>query len=224
MKSQFKNYFTITKKQWNGLVVLVILILFVLAAPYVYQHYRKDTIINFKGFDAAAEQLIKAQKLDSIAATKTSVYNNQSTKIYTINNNKLQRGATIELNTADSAQLTSVYGIGPSFAMRIIRYRNRLGGFYNKKQLKEVYELDSAKYAEIKDQLTVDPSEVIKININTISFASLRQSPYLSYKQASAIIEYRAQHGNYNSIDDVGNVAIITPAVLHKIEPYIKFK
>ena len=90
--------------------------------------------------------------------------------------------------------------------------------------MKEVYELDSTKYAEIKDQLTVDPSQVIKVNINTISFASLRQSPYLSYKQASAIIEYRTQHGNYNSIDDIGNVAIVTPDVLHKIEPYIKFK
>jgi competence ComEA-like helix-hairpin-helix protein len=222
MKSQVKNYLTITKKQWNGMLVLVVLILLVLAAPYVYRHYRKDTIINFSGFDAAAAQLIKAQKADSIAATKAPAYNNQPAKTYV--SNKLKPGATVELNTADSAQLTSVRGIGASFAIRIIRYRNRIGGFYNKEQLKEVYELDSAKYAEIKDQLTVDPSAIIKVNINTISFASLRQSPYLSYKQASAIIEYRTQHGNYNSIDDVGNVAILTPDVLRKIEPYIKFK
>ncbi|WP_158995412.1 helix-hairpin-helix domain-containing protein [Mucilaginibacter sp. L196] len=222
MKSQFKNYFAITKKQWNGMVVLVVLILLVLAAPYVYQRFRKDTIINFSGFDAAVVQLSKAQKTDSIAATKTPVYNNEHVKAYI--SNKLKPGATIELNAADSAQLTTVRGIGASFAIRIIRYRNRIGGFYNKEQLMEVYELDSTKYAEIKDQLTVNPSAVIKVNINTISFASLRQSPYLSYKQASALIEYRTQHGNYNSIDDIGNVAIITPDVLHKIEPYIKFK
>jgi DNA uptake protein ComE-like DNA-binding protein len=222
MKSQFKNYFAITKKQWNGMVVLVVLILLVLAAPYVYQRFRKDTIINFSGFDAAVAQLSKAQKADSIAATKTHAYNNEPAKTYV--SNKLKPGATIELNAADSAQLTTVRGIGASFAIRIIRYRNRIGGFYNKEQLMEVYELDSTKYAEIKDQLTVNPSAVIKVNINTISFASLRQSPYLSYKQASAIVEYRTQHGNYNSIDDVGNVAIITPDVLHKIEPYIKFK
>jgi DNA uptake protein ComE-like DNA-binding protein len=222
MKSEFKNYFAITKKQWNGMLVLVVLILLALAAPYVYQHFRKDTIINFSGFDAAAAQLSKAQKADSIAATKAPAYTNQPTKNYV--SYKLKPGTTIELNTADSAQLTTVRGIGASFAIRIIRYRNRIGGFYNKEQLKEVYELDSAKYAEIKGQLTVNPSSVIKVNINAISFASLRQSPYLSYKQASAIIEYRTQHGNYNSIDDVGNVAIITPDVLHKIEPYIKFK
>jgi len=204
------------------MIVLVVLISLVLAAPYAYQRFRKDTIINFSGFDAAVAQLSKAQKTDSITATKTPAYNNEPTKVYT--SNKLKPGTTIELNAADSAQLTTVRGIGASFAIRIIRYRNRIGGFYNKKQLMEVYELDTAKYTEIKDQLTVDPSAVIKVNINAISFASLRQSPYLSYKQASAIIEYRTQHGNYNSIDDVGSVAIITPDVLHKIEPYIKFK
>ena len=204
------------------MVVLVVLILLVLVAPYVYQRFRKDTIINFSGFDAAVVQLSKAQKTDSLAATKIPVYNNEPAKAYV--SNKLKPGATIELNAADSAQLTTVHGIGASFAIRIIRYRNRIGGFYKKEQLMEVYELDSTKYAEIKDQLTVNPSAIIKVNINAISFASLRQSPYLSYKQASAIIEYRTQHGNYNSIDDVGNVVIITPDVLHKIEPYIKFK
>ena len=204
------------------MIVLVVLILLVLAAPYVYQRFRKDTIINFSGFDAAVVQLSKAQKTDSLAATKIPVYNNEPAKAYV--SNKLKPGATIELNAADSAQLTTVHGIGASFAIRIIRYRNRIGGFYKKEQLMEVYELDSTKYAEIKDQLTVNPSAIIKVNINAISFASLRQSPYLSYKQASAIIEYRTQHGNYNSIDDVGNVVIITPDVLHKIEPYIKFK
>lgn len=222
MKPQLKNYLAITKKGWNGMMVLIVLILLVLASPYIYQYWHKDTIINFNGFDAAAAQLIKAQKADSITAAKVPQYNNQSAKTYV--SNKLKPGATIELNAADSAQLTRVRGIGGSFAIRIIRYRNRIGGFYKKEQLMEVFELDSAKYAEIKDQLRVDPSAVIKVNINTISFASLRQSPYLSYKQASAIIEYRNQHGNYNSVDDVGNVAIITPDVLHKIEPYIKFK
>jgi DNA uptake protein ComE-like DNA-binding protein len=222
MRSQVKNYLNITKKQWNGMLVLVVLILLVLAAPYVYQHFHKDSTINFNGFDAAVAQLSKAQKADSITAVKS--FSNEDHPAKTYISNKLKPGVTIELNAADSAALTRVRGIGGSFAIRIIRYRNRIGGFYNKEQLKEVYELDSTKYAEIKDQLTVDPSQVIKININTISFASLRQSPYLSYKQASAIIEYRTQHGNYNSIDDIGNVAIVTPDVLHKIEPYIKFK
>jgi competence protein ComEA len=223
MKSQVKNYLAITKKQWNGMVILVVIVLLVLAAPYVYRYFHKDSIINFTGFDAASAQLIRAQKADSLAPHKSLENDNDHpAKIYV--SNKLKPGATIELNAADSAQLTRVHGIGASFAIRIVRYRNRIGGFYKKDQLKEVYGLDSAKYTEIKDQLTVNPSAVVKININTISFASLRQSPYLSYKQASAIIEYRNQHGKYNSMEDVSNVAIITPETLRQIEPYLKFE
>lgn len=137
---------------------------------------------------------------------------------------KLSPGATIELNSADSAKLTVVRGIGPSFAMRIVRYRGRLGGFYRKEQLKEVYGVDSTKYAEIAGQLTVNPAMVSRININSISFASLLQFPYLTYKQASAVIAYRQQHGRYASVADIKNVAIMDDGTLHKIEPYLSYK
>jgi competence ComEA-like helix-hairpin-helix protein len=90
--------------------------------------------------------------------------------------------------------------------------------------LLEFYGIDSEKYKEIKDQLTIDKNKVVKININNISFPSLRQFPYLSYKQASAIIQYRNEHGKYASIDDIRNVAIITPEILTKIAPYLSYQ
>lgn len=55
----------------------------------------------------------------------------------------------INLNTTDSLQLISLKGIGPTFASRIIKYRNKLGGFIYKEQLKEVYGLDSIALKEI---------------------------------------------------------------------------
>ena len=130
----------------------------------------------------------------------------------------------IELNSADSAKLTSVEGIGPGFAKRIIYYRERLGGFVSKEQLKEVFGLDELKYDEIKGQVRVDASRIRKININTISFDKLRLMPYLDYKQVNAIVEYRKQHGNYASIANIGNIAIIDDGILRKIEPYLVFK
>jgi competence ComEA-like helix-hairpin-helix protein len=222
MSSQLRKYLSLSKKDWNAMVVLVILILLVLAAPYLYGYFHKDKPTDLSGFDKAAALLNKAQKADSISDIKKESNDDLPRKIFI--SNKLKPGATIELNSADSAALTRVHGIGGSFAIRIIRYRNRLGGFYNKEQLKEVYGIDTAKYREIKDQLTVDKSKVIKININTISFASLRQCPYLSYKQASAIIEFRSQHGKYLAIGDIGNIVIITPDILKKIEPYLNYQ
>lgn len=130
----------------------------------------------------------------------------------------------VELNTADSARLTAIDGIGGAFAKRIIYYRERLGGFITKEQLKEVYGIDELKYNEIKDQVKVDAGHIRKININTITFDKLRLMPYLNYKQVNAMIEYRKQHGDYTSINDLKNIAIIDDNILRKIEPYLVFK
>ena len=44
----------------------------------------------------------------------------------------------VELNTADSAMLDAVRGIGPYYAKKILRYRELLGGYYSVEQLKEI--------------------------------------------------------------------------------------
>jgi competence protein ComEA len=277
MKAQVKNYLSLTKKEWNGMVVLLVLIALVLAAPYVYQWYDKDTTINQNEFNKAVATLSKAnpqikdghkatnvtpftfnpnklpasewQKL-GLSDKQTAIIKNYEAKggsfhrredlkkIYGITDADYKRLApyiiipkvketifkVIELNSSDSSALMSVDGIGRTFAKRIIYYRERLGGFIAKEQLKEVFGIDELKYNEIKDQVKVDASHIRKININTITFDKLRLMPYLSYKQVNAIIEYRKQHGDYTSFDDLKNIAIIDADILRKIEPYIVYK
>jgi len=210
MISRIKNYLSVSKKEWNGMVVLVILIALILAAPYVFQLLRKDTTIDPKEFDNAVAILDKAKKADSVA--KSGIYK------------KAVPGVVIELNTADTAKLTQLNGIGPSFARRIIGYRDRLGGFYDKQQLKEVFGLDAEKYNGLQSQVTVDASHIKKIHINSVTFEGLRSFPYLSYKQMNAIIRFREQHGEYQSLDDMRNVAILNDEILNRIKPYISFK
>jgi competence protein ComEA len=287
MKTRVKNYLSITKKEWNGLVVLVILIGLALVAPYIYRLFRTEPVINFKDFDKAVAQLSKAE-------TQTFSKNNPGSdvkilhpvmfafdpnnltveqweqlglserqanvirhyqakggrfyrkedvkKIYAITATDYQRlepyinipeetrtkkakpGEIIELNSADSARLTELKGVGPAFAKRIIRYRGRLGGFFHKEQLKEIYGIDSLKYADVEGQVSVDTHEVKRININTISFDQLRLFPYLTYNQVNAIIQYRAQHGNYTAIADLENIVLLDKSTIHKITPYINFK
>lgn len=286
MKTRIKQYFSITKKEWNGLVILVIIIAGVLAAPYGYRLFRKDSTISFKDFDKAAAQLGRAEKNGNYSDSSDNkiahpvmfsfdpntltvvqwqqlglserqanvilhyrakgghFYKKEDVKkIYAItagdytrlepyinipggsvSYKKAKPGEIIELNSADSAKLTELKGIGPSFAVRIIRYRNRLGGFIHKEQLKEIYGIDSLEYADIKNQVSVNTDKVKKININTISFDQLRIFPYLNYKQVNAIIQYRVQHGNYNSIADMKNIVLLDEGILRKIEPYLAFK
>ena len=129
--------------------------------------------------------------------------------------------AIIELNSADSLELESVRGIGPAFASRIIRFRMRLGGFYRKEQLLEVYGMDSVKYNQLKDLIQVNRESISKINLNTFTFDEIRRHPYLTYKQMNAIIQYRSQHGSFKSIDDLMKIAILNEEIIRKIEPYI---
>src|SRR5690606_12889258 len=101
----------------------------------------------------------------------------------------------IELNSTDSITLQKLYGIGPVFASRIIRFRNSIGGFHHVSQLMDVYGMDNERYEPLRDQVFVDTSLVTKININEADFELLNKHPFISYQQANAIIQYRKQHG-----------------------------
>lgn len=130
----------------------------------------------------------------------------------------------IELNGADSSSLISINGIGPVLSSRIIRYRDRLGGFHNPGQLREVYGIDSLRYSQIAAQVSLDTALITRIYINKVSFDELRKFPYLNYKQVNAILQYRKQHGNYNALDDLRHISILDTEILLKIAPYISFK
>ena len=61
----------------------------------------------------------------------------------------------INLNTADSATLVSLNGIGPVTAQRIISYRKAKGKFYSVNELKEVYHFSYNTMQQLKKQLVV---------------------------------------------------------------------
>lgn len=129
----------------------------------------------------------------------------------------------IELNGADTLELDQIKGIGKVFAKRIVAYRERIGGFYKKEQLMEVFGIDSLKYNEVKTQVSVDPDKLKKININTAELADFKSHPYIRYKQVNALIQYRKQHGNYSNIADLNKVAILTPEIIGRLAPYLTF-
>lgn len=130
---------------------------------------------------------------------------------------------TVEINSADSVQLSAIKGIGPFFAKTIIRYRNLLGGFYRKEQLMEVWKLDEEKYKAIEKYITVDSSMIIKININTCTSKELKH-PYLNWKIVNGIITYREKHGDFYTINDIKKTDLIDSELFSKMAPYLKSK
>ena len=130
----------------------------------------------------------------------------------------------VDINDADSAAYTELPGIGPSFAGRIVRFRNRLGGFYALSQVGETFGLPDSVFKKIGPFLKLNSSAVHMINLNTADEGTLKSHPYIRWQLAGVIIQYRNQHGNFESVDDLRKIMIITNDVFKKIAPYLKVK
>ncbi|RYZ99521.1 MAG: hypothetical protein EOP47_16560 [Sphingobacteriaceae bacterium] len=218
--SHLKSYLSVTKREWNGLVVLLIVMLLIFIVPYAYKNLPKDNGISSSSINKAAAALNNSFNKNKHSAN--GKYKYKMGQPFFAKQEKLT--VPVELNKADSASLTTIYGIGPVFARRIIKYREHLGGFVSKEQLKEVYGLNEQKYNEVSSQVTVNPVRLKKININSATFDELKRLPYLNFKQMNAMIQYRVQHGDYTSAEDLGDIAILNKEIIDKLKPYLVFK
>jgi competence protein ComEA len=127
----------------------------------------------------------------------------------------------IDINAADSLDLLEISGVGPAFAHRILRYRNKLGGFYAKEQLLEVFGMDSSRYAKISDYCTIGNGVLEKINLNTAKVADLKKHPYFDYYLAKSIVDYRILHGPYAKVEQLKYTRLVYEDLYKKIAPYL---
>lgn len=135
---------------------------------------------------------------------------------------KLKAILRADLNTADTLQFQDVYGIGPALARRIIKFRDRLGGYITADQLRDVYGLDSAVIQRVMRQFEVKPGfEPRRINLATATIEELLQHPYVKRKQAHAIVAYRSQHG-LASPEQLRNIPSLEESWITKIMPYLQ--
>ena len=127
----------------------------------------------------------------------------------------------IAVNAADSAAFTDLPGIGPGYAGRIVRFRNRLGGFVSVDQVAETFGLPDSTFQSIKPYLKIDGSNIKKLNINLASAEELKAHPYIRWQLANVIVAYRAQHGNFSTVASLKKIMLITDDVFIKIAPYM---
>jgi len=127
-----------------------------------------------------------------------------------------------DLNTADTLQFQDVYGIGPALARRIVRFRDRLGGYIAGDQLRDVYGLDSVVIQRVMRQFEIKPGfEPRKINLATATIEELLQHPYVKRKQAHAIVAYRSQHG-LASPEQLRQIPSLEESWINKMLPYLQ--
>lgn len=208
--------FDFNKRDRTGIITLAVLLLLLLAANFVM-----PILIKPKAYDYSKyEWLVTKREATGFADTLYT-----KTTPATADTLVSKRGIyvkpvmVVDINTADSLTLLDVNGIGPTFAGRIVKYRNLLGGFIKKEQLAEVYGFKD-KYNGVKSQVRVSPGHKI-INLNTATFKELNKHPYVDYNLTKAIFALKKKLGTFKSVDDIKQIDLVTDELYNKLAPYL---
>ena len=127
----------------------------------------------------------------------------------------------INLNTADTTEFMKIYGVGAFYAKQIIRFREKLGGFFKKEQLLEVWKMTPEAYEKIKDHVFISEKDVKRININSVTIEELKVHPYLKWNQANSIIKMRIQRNGFKNIEEIKESVLIDSETYEKLFPYL---
>lgn len=152
------------------------------------------------------------------ASSEGKAEDKTETKVYSYPH-KLRANEHIEINGADTTLLMKIPGIGSYYASRIVRYRERLGGFASSQQLEEIDGLPESAIAYIK----IDNQQIRKMNLNKLTLNQLKKHPYLNFYQAKEICDYRRLKGPLHSIEDLKLLKDFPPDEIDRLKPYICF-
>ena len=138
---------------------------------------------------------------------------------------KFESPRLIDLNTADSATLVRIPGIGAATSGAILRYRARLGGFYSSEQLPECIRWADAERITSwqKEWLVADTTRITPMAVNRLEFKELLRHPYLEYRQVCALMDLKRKRGYIGSLEEIGRLPEFDANDIARLRPYLDF-
>ena len=123
------------------------------------------------------------------------------------NTHKKKSISSIDMNKASAEDFKTIYGIGEKLSERIIKYRSKLQGFSFESQIKEVWGLEEETVEKVLSTFKIIEKPTIrKININTVTFKELLNTPYIDFALCKKIFEYRDEIAAYQNISELKNI------------------
>ncbi|WP_297706594.1 helix-hairpin-helix domain-containing protein [uncultured Eudoraea sp.] len=127
-----------------------------------------------------------------------------------------------DLNQATSEELKDIYGIGDKLSARIVKFRNRLGGFMVNEQLYDVYGLEEEVVLRILEEFQVKVQPAIEmININSATRREMEQLIYINQNLAIQIVTYRDSVGIIRSINELTKIEDFPANKIDRIKLYL---
>ena len=211
MNHHIPSWIYFSRQERRAIVFLFILILINLTTRYwIIPHYKTLPEPHWKEFTITSKnhpqemEIIQGYLYDTAVTTAKPAH----------------LSLAIEINTTDSATLEKLPMIGGFLAKKIIDYRDALGGYLSLDQLLEIKYLKEEVWENLRNKWQCNGS-VHRLNLNTASIEQLAAHPYLTYSQAKRIVNYKMQHGPYQSIEQLQMAKAIPDSMWHKILPYL---
>jgi len=240
IKEQVKVFLTFSKKERRGIYLLSVIAMMLWILPVFFaEETPPEEILKITPLQLSEGKKLLSKKRDSFAYQRQyrSYYPTaakQDPKRFSRDYNdgqeravvprQQQKPVLINLNEADSAQLESLPGIGERLSARIIKYRDRLGGFHDVAQLKEVYGLQDSVLVILATRLFVPPGGLIKkLDVNTCSYADFRRHPYMGHAFAKSLVAFMQTHGEIKTVDELYQLVAVKKEEIERMKPYFSF-
>lgn len=185
--------------------------------------YRPEQFARIYGIDSLRyARLAPFIRIDTLRLQKNRIVYKRDTLNSTYPR-KFTEVTPVDLNSADTALLKRIPGIGSGFAAMMVSYRQRLGGFHSVEQLRELELVSDSLLMQWRPWLVVDQSLVRPIGVNKASVTQLRNHPYLNFYQAKAIVELRRQYGRIEGWEVLRMLEEFTETDIERLQPYFVF-
>jgi len=134
---------------------------------------------------------------------------------------KYEEGTQVAANSADTAELKRIPGIGSYYARKIVNYRERLGGFVKASQIDEVEGLPAgaSRWFVVEENPHIE-----KIRINHASFKQIVRHPYMNYEQTKAVVNHIRSYGPLHGWRDLRLYKEFTEDDFFRLAPYFSFE
>lgn len=225
--------FGFSQSDINGMYSLFFLLLFYVLASYGYRYIEEEKLaISFepKVWNSALVKMPKPREWVKYPVHKkwerrAGPTSNFKGHIFPGYVRKLAQNQhwTLDINLADSIAWVGLKGIGPGFAKRILAYRQRLGGFNEVLQLREVYGLDSVWVEENKSHLKIGTGVFRTLRVNQMAWNEFRH-PYLPYAQVKLFLTYRKQHPYIASFEELEKIHGLDMGEWIRLKPYLSYE
>lgn len=130
-----------------------------------------------------------------------------------------------DINSATAKELITVKGIGEKLSQRIVKYRNKLGGFFINEQLYEVWGLDKEVANKVLERFPIINKPTLeKINVNTATFKEVLSIVYIDYELTKKIFNYRDEVAELQSLEELKKIDGFPLEKFDRIALYLEAK